>query len=55
MLWLWFRSAAAALIQPLAWELPDVTGVGLKRKLKKKKKKKRRIVALGGSPGGPVG
>ena len=27
--------AAAAPIQPLAWELPDVMGVALKRKKKK--------------------
>ena len=25
-LWLWCRPAAAALIQPLAWELPYATG-----------------------------
>ena len=34
LLWLWCRSAAAALIQPLAWELPYATGVILKRKKK---------------------
>ena len=38
LLWLWHRSAAAALIQPLAWELPYAVGVGLKRQKKKKKK-----------------
>ena len=26
LLWLWFRPAAAALIWPLAWELPYATG-----------------------------
>ena len=26
LLWLWCRPAAAALIQPLAWELPCATG-----------------------------
>ena len=36
LLWLWGRLAAAALIQPLAWELPYVAGVVLKRKKKKK-------------------
>ena len=33
-LWLWCRPAAAALIRPLAWELPYATGVALKRKKK---------------------
>ena len=32
---LWCRPAAAALIQPLAWELPYATGMALKRKKKK--------------------
>ena len=36
-LWLWRRLAVAALIQPLAWELPYDTGVALKRKKKKKR------------------
>ena len=30
-LWLWHRLAAAALIQPLAWELPYAIGAALKR------------------------
>ena len=30
--WLWCRLAAGALIQPLAWKLPYVTGTTLKRK-----------------------
>ena len=34
LLWLWHGPAAAALIQPLAWELPYATGVALKRKKK---------------------
>ena len=41
---MWLRSgvavaqeAAAALIQPLAWELPYAAGAALKRKKKKKK------------------
>ena len=32
LLWLWHRPAAAAPIQPLAWELPYVAGMALKRK-----------------------
>ena len=31
LLWLWCRLAAAALIQPLAWELPYAMGVVLKK------------------------
>ena len=34
-LWLWHRPAAAALIQPLAWELPYAMDVALKRKKKR--------------------
>ena len=30
-LWLWRSLAAVALIWPLAWELPHVTGMDLKR------------------------
>ena len=37
LLWLWCTLAATALIQPLAWELPYVTGVALKGKKKEKK------------------
>ena len=36
-LWLWCRPAAAALIQPLAWELPYTAGAALKRQKDKKK------------------
>ena len=36
LLWLWHRLAAAALIRPLAWELPYATGVALKKKKEKK-------------------
>ena len=36
LLWLWCRLAAAARIQPLAWELPYATGVALKRQKEKK-------------------
>ena len=35
-LWLWCRPAAAAPIQPLAWEFPCVVSVALKRRKKKK-------------------
>ena len=30
--WLWCRTAATALIQPLTWELPYASGVALKKK-----------------------
>ena len=42
LLWLWCRLAAAAPIQPLAWEPPHDMGVALKRQKKKKKKKKKK-------------
>ena len=35
LLWLWHRLAGAALIQPLAWELPHAAGVALRRQKKK--------------------
>ena len=38
LLWLWCRPAAVAPIQPLAWELPYVTCMAVKRKKKKKSK-----------------
>ena len=37
---LWLRLAAAAPIQPLAWEFPYALGAALKRQKKKKKKEK---------------
>ena len=40
LLWLWCRLAAAALIQPLAWELPYVAGMALKKQKNNKKKQK---------------
>ena len=47
LLWLWCRPLAAALIQPLAQELPSVVGVAVKRKKKvninRLIKKKRRV------------
>ena len=42
MLWLWSRWAAAALIGPLAWELPYATGAALKKKSTHKKEKKEK-------------
>ena len=35
LLWLHYRSAAAALIQPLAWELPCAMGAALKININK--------------------
>ena len=43
LLWLWCRPAAAALIGPLAWELPYTTGGALK---KEKREKRRKIQIL---------
>ena len=37
LLWPWRRLAAAAPVQPLAWELPYTIGVALKKKRKEKK------------------
>ena len=34
LLWLWYRPAAAALIQPLAWELLYIAGAAIKRENK---------------------
>ena len=31
LLWLWWRPAAAALIQPLAWERPYAAGAAVKK------------------------
>ena len=36
LLWLWCRPTAAALIQPLVWELPYAAGATLIRKKRKK-------------------
>ena len=43
-LWLWCRPAAAALIQPLPWELPYATNAALKSQKKIKKLKKQKLV-----------
>ena len=40
MLWLWWRPAAVAPIQPLAWEPPYAAGVAIKSKKKRKEKRK---------------
>jgi len=40
--WLWCRLAAAALIGPLAWELPYAAGAALKKKKKKKRKERKK-------------
>ena len=40
LLWLWYRPADVALIQPLVWELPHAVGVALRRKRKRKRNKK---------------
>ena len=42
LLWLWCRPAASAPIWALAWELPYVVGVALKRK----KNKEPNIVSM---------
>ena len=39
LLWMWCRQAAAAPIQPLAWQLPYAAGVVLKGKKEKQKQK----------------
>ena len=45
VLWLWRRSAAAASIQPLAWELSYAEGVALKRLGKKKFPPERKTIS----------
>ena len=46
LLWLWYRPAATALIQPLALEPPYAADEGLKKQKKKEKKKKIEFVKL---------
>ena len=43
MLWLRRRPAAVALIQPLAWDLPQTVVAALKNRKKKKKKERKGI------------
>ena len=40
LLWLWYRPAATALIQPLAWEPPYAAGAALEKAKRQRKKKK---------------
>ena len=42
LLWLWYRLAASAPIQPLAWEPPYAMGTALKRQKTKAKKEKKK-------------
>ena len=42
LLWLWHRPAAAALIQPLAWELPSAMGTAKKERKKEGRKEGRK-------------
>ena len=49
LLWLWHRSAAVALIRPLAWEPTYAVGVALKRQKTKKKKKKGGVEGVEGT------
>ena len=42
LLWLWWRLAAIAPIQPLAGEPPHAVGEAKKKKKKKKKRKEKR-------------
>ena len=41
MLWLWWRLAVAAPLEPLVWELPCAACAALKKKEKAKQKKKK--------------
>ena len=53
LLWLWHRQAAAALIQPLAWEAPYATGEALKNffKLLNKFLKRKESIDTSGRTG----
>ena len=44
LLWLWHRPAAAAPVQPLAWEPKHATGAALKGQKTKQTNKKTSIV-----------
>ena len=46
MLWLWRRLAAAALIQPLAWEFPYAVDAALKNNKKEIKMRKPRLMEV---------
>ena len=43
LLRLWGRPVVAALIQPLAWELPYAAGAALKKKERENKTKQNRV------------
>ena len=45
LLWLWHRLASAALIQPLAWELPYAVYAALKRQSKQTTPTKQYVLA----------
>ena len=42
LLWLWHRSAATALIRPLAWEPPYAEGAALEKAKRQKDQKKKK-------------
>ena len=42
LLRLWCRTAAVALVRPLAWELPYAVGADLEKKKKRKRKRKKK-------------
>ena len=46
LLWLGCRPAAAALIQPLAWEQPYVTHAALKTKTKKQQQQQQQKTVI---------
>ena len=46
LLWLWCRPAAAAQIQPPAWEPPYAEGVALKTHTQKKEEEEKQDLAL---------
>ena len=54
LLWLWRRPAAAALIQPLAWELSCTADSDLKKKKKKRQWDKLLTVTVPGEGKGVV-
>ena len=41
-LWMWYRPASTAPIQPLAWEPPHAVGTALKRQQQQQQKKVKR-------------
>ena len=51
LLWLWCQLAAAAVIQPLAWELAYAMGAALKRKEREIKREKHVSLQIGQDTG----